>query len=411
MRDRALLSLFAIGFYATLSVALGVHPGRQQLMLADDSATYQEAAAWLAGGPATDALAIRPLLYPVLVAIAQTLGGYIGVWFLQAMLWLASINLLFAAAKDLFGSRKWAWVLTFILTASVSAMFMTYYMLTETLALFLNAWLIREAARKGPLDRPVRLLRITCVLVLICLVKPQAMLVLLPVAAFCAWRILREPHRRGVRLAMLALMASPLLLQVDVVHDRTGSYALSDIGSRTMRDYLYAQGLSRMTHASLADSRSLARSRSNGERWRTMAAAPAPFLAAYASNLSENLRDRSFSLELLQCSRNSAMRSALSGLTDQLGYLLLPVHALLVIPIGWMAIARWRRREPDGLCLLVLYAYLTAGVLTTGVSAWQMDRLVLPYLPVWLLLYAYAANRLGLAWTKESRRRSVGNNR
>jgi hypothetical protein len=32
---------------------------------------------------------------------------------------------------------------------------------------------------------------------------------------------------------------------------------------------------------------------------------------------------------------------------------------------------------------------LLIGVMTTGISTWQADRLVMPFMPLWILLYAF----------------------
>jgi hypothetical protein len=389
-RDILWLNCALIVIYSLFTLLLGAFGDQRQLLTLDDAVTYDEVAAWLTGGPATEALSIRPLLYPALFVLAKAIGGYPAIWMMQIILWIASINLLFFAAAALIPHRGWALFITSFMGLSFSYIAATFYMLTETLAVFLVSLACYYIVRyRRVLADPSVLTGAVAILTLLCLVKPQMLVTLVAVVFYFIWRSLREPMIKWGRVAMVALLLSPLLLQAWVVHQNSGSWSLSIIGRTTFRDYLYSQMLSELNEIPFDDARTLARSQSGPERNAIMTAHPGALLSEYFNNVSENLRSRSFGVDDIHGTRHQPLHSLISDLTDQLGYFLRPIHFILFGPMLWILTRSWWRRDHDAEWTFTLFLMLFIGVMTTGISTWQMDRLVMPFMPLWILLYAF----------------------
>jgi hypothetical protein len=66
-----------------------------------DSREYREYADWIFGArPSSVASNWRPFLYPLLLGLAERIGGVRGVWILNVAVWFTALNFCAARARD-----------------------------------------------------------------------------------------------------------------------------------------------------------------------------------------------------------------------------------------------------------------------------------------------------------------------
>jgi len=118
----------AAGAYLLVSWQSGylAHP-TAGVFSSPDSHEYRQVADWIFGARGSaDASAWRPFLYPLVLGLADRVGGTTAVWLLNLALWFAAMNIAAAAAYRLVKS-EWAAILAFLaLATNVSLILLTY---------------------------------------------------------------------------------------------------------------------------------------------------------------------------------------------------------------------------------------------------------------------------------------------
>jgi hypothetical protein len=173
------------------------------------------------------------------------------------------------------------------------------------------------------------------------------------------------------------------------VHRVSGEWGISRIGPITVRDYLFSQGLAEVEAVPYETAVEHARAMSADERSGFMRKHASDFLGVYFRNLGSNVSVGSFALPMLNGRKNIKFRMLLYYVPALFGYILLGLHIVMLVPLGWVIIRSWQRNDDDRYWLILLTGLLLLATLPTGISYWQGDRLVLPATPFYLVLYAF----------------------
>src|SRR6267378_2103349 len=146
-----ILNLVAAIIYVAVGYASGLlipvqtaHSGFFSLFSSNDSLQYHAVADWIFGARDRPiaASAGRPFLYPLLLGLAERIGGLRGIWLLNVLLWFTTLNAA-AAATHRFVKSRWAAVIVFlVLATNASLIVLTFKGLTEiTTVALLAIWM------------------------------------------------------------------------------------------------------------------------------------------------------------------------------------------------------------------------------------------------------------------------------
>ena len=335
-----------------------------------DSPEYHAVADWIFGARASaDESAWRPFLYPMLIGLAERLGGTRGVWLLNVALWFTTLNVA-AAATYRFVKSNWAVALVFlVLATNVSLILLSFEALTEITTVALLAVWIYGITRLTRRSTPSQVAWALLPVALLVVVKPEFELLLVVMAVVLAIGIMKSP---GSGLAAVVFVACliPVAIQLAVSVHFNGSLGISTIGDRTLRRYF----LSRLDIA-IGQSSNIEMARlhmaglSNLEAVRFVLNHFGDAVVVFASTLRENLLVGSNFI-----SGHPLIERAVR-VTEHAYYYLL----VALIPLVGLALLRAR----DGRLALLCIATLNV-LLAGGLTFYQGDRITIVALPLWL---------------------------
>lgn len=403
----ALLVLLGSGLAVWLGAYLGYWADLPAILwLTSDSHSYREVADWLSGQSDFSACAwsaaIRPLGYPLFLAVCRT-GGDFGLVGAQLVLWLAGQVLLLRLVRERLGDTPVTAALALLSVICVSPLAMAFTGLSETLALFLQMAALYAAHRFERHGRAETLVLTGLLLALGAAVRPAGWI---PWAAFTLAGAVYFVNRKSARWALaLVLAGAPVFAQLAIMRAEFGITKLSIIDDLAFDRYLLARadaliqrenpGLCRQKRESLYLEPLRQAGRPEGvakyskyvdtELKDYLHHSSGWLLRAYAESLRENFCSAGSLFHLprpqpamIDISRwqNQAFSYAglIGGLATWLG----------LCVITWLRGDIWPTRHWLKLFLAGLAAYY---LLISGISFWQGDRLSLPaYQPALLLL-------------------------
>ncbi len=346
-----------------------------------DSHEYRAVADWIYGGASTTASARRPFLYPLLMGLAERLGGISGVWILNVALWFATLNFA-AAATYRFVRSSWAAALVFfVLVTNMSLILLTFEGLTEiTVVALLAVWtygLSHLTRRPTPSQVAWALLPVALLVV----VKPEFEILLVVVVVALLVGIIMSPEPR-LAAAVFAACLVPVAIQLALMVRFNGYLGISNIGDSTVRGYY----LSRLDVV-IGESRNFRAARpkmallSNLEAARFVANHFRNAVTVFVSILKENLLADSNFLD------GHHPRIARVIFATNKAYF---VTLLAMIPLVGVALLRARDGRLALLCVAMLNVFL-AGGLTFD----QGDRITIVALPLWSVALVLAVKSAG----------------
>jgi len=346
-----------------------------------DSREYRAVGDWILGGPWTHAVAWRPFLFPLLIGLAERIGGIPGVWVLNLLLWFATLNLA-ALATYRFVKSNWAAAFVFLVLAfNVSLILLSFEGLTElTVVALLAMWaygLSHLTTRPTPSQLAWALLPVALLVV----VKPEFEALLGVVAVVLVIGIFRS-HTRRLAAVVFAACLVPIVIQLAVMVHFNGYFGISMIGDRTLRGYYLARLVLAITHTNdLNAARTQTVGLSNVEAARLVIDHLGRAVQVFLSTLKENLLAGSSFLGGLHPRVQSVVT------TTQLVFFI-----VLMVMIPLVAVALWRAR--DGRLALLCIAALNI-FFAGGLTFRQGDRITIVALPIWLIALVLAFREAG----------------
>ena len=348
-----ILNLFALISYLLVSWVSGsLAHVLTTVFSSPDSRSYRAVADWIFGARASAAAsAWRPFLYPLLMGLAERLGGVRGVWLLNVALWFITLNVA-AAATYRFVKSNWAAALVFlVLATNVSLILLSFHGLTEiTVVALLAVWIygLSHLTRRPTASQVAWALLPVSLLVV---VKPEFELLLAVMVVVLVVGIIRS-SAPGLAAVVFVACLIPVAVQLAVEVHFNGYFGISNIGDKTFRTFF----LSRLDVA-IGESSHLQTARlkmvglSNLEAARFVLNHFGDAVVVFASTLKENLLTGTNFLP------NPSIAYALR-ITVRAQFVLL----LAMIPL--VGVALWRAR--DGrlalLCIATLNILLAGGL-------------------------------------------------
>lgn len=390
------LNGFALVFYFSVSIALGfpgVIPGT--VFSTPDTNEYLLMGQWLFGDPAGICSDTRPFIFPLLVLLLNASAGSWGIWAMNFLFWLAAVNMLYLTAKRvihpylaLLGSALFA--------VNIGLIAATFYALTETFAVFLIILAVGEMVKIFRAEeRQLSLFYCTLIFSVLGLVKPLYIYFFYTGFAISLWVLIKKNRTAWVKkAALLAVACTLFVVQLLIMKNQFETFAVSRIGAITFQKYYYAKFYAEAngipydlakgpSEEDAALVLSAITGRSAAEISDDLIGRPGLALETYKEILFLNLNAPSTLIK----QGNNPKLLAWSYRTSLFYVLVHSVFAVLLLIHLFLYRGDIRRT----LLSLALAALFLLIILSSGISYWQGDRLILPSLPVWIVLYAFTA--------------------
>jgi len=389
------LNCLAIFIYFWIANLIGLEINFKLLFSTNDAITYREVAHWISENTPTESTSIRPVLYPLFLAFTSKLGGVYGIWFMQFVMWLLSINFTFSSIHKLTKSIIWSSLGALLIISNLSLIALTHHALTEVTTVFLLSLTIYFCIKNYLQFRTFPFFRdLLIFFVLLTLVKPVfyipllgIIFVVLPLFYFKA--LLQK--RKNILIVILVLL--PILFQLTLVKIKHNDFTVSTISGKTVDNYIIAQSLAEK-YTIERDSTLLMVSKMTAEEKASFIKQNFALVARrFKNNITENIISAPIYLMSFVKKPNQKLIDFMLDLNETY-YKLHRFFLLLFVPF---LLILYRKKENNLFYIALFFGLMLCYyLLTTGISYWQGDRLTIAAIGIFSFLYVYMAYELFL---------------
>lgn len=343
----------------------------------------------------TGASDVRPFLYPLLIRMVHGTGGAWALWFVQLLCWQGSANFIFLSLQRATRKTGFAIAGSLVYAVNLSAIVITLHGLTETVTILLLSCLLYVIAARDT-EKPLRTIhRVLLLLVLLTTVKPLFYIPLLLVLAalpFFTFRLYRQQPRR---IFILVLLLLPLVYQLTLMKVKYNTVTVSHITEKTLRNYLLAQGVQQTDGGTWDEAMAKAQAMPGDAVSSHLLSHKKMYTSLLYENLHGNIAANATYLLFPAQYEQPFFATCMKHMNTVYYYL----HLLFVLPWLLALYLSRRSRNRDALLLLAVAGLFNFYILlTSAISFWQGDRLVLPALPVFAVLYPFTVYLLYQEW-------------
>lgn len=406
----AALNALAIAFYFWLLHSVGQLAHHDTLLYSTtDAGEYRDYSTWI-GGTGGYCNPNRTYFYPLLLLISHSIGGMTGIWIMQFLSWLLACNLCFLAVLHMGSGRIAATVAFLLVATNISSVCITMQALTETTVLLLLALLTYLFSSHLQRFKTTAFgFKIILLLSVLFAVKPFYQLPMLAAIVLFLIYHFRALLKRPVLFLLLLLCCSPALVQYTVskiTYDTFNSDKIADINLRyyflNKTNYLVehpGQDLDRFNY--LGDSTYSARKKqldtySKTAIWSYIGAHLPQAWVVFRDDLRLNITSGYPYIDAVAHDKLYQW----SWRTNKFFYNLhhLAFFALLL----FFLLAIRRKKTPLDFWLFTLATISFLVLLVTGITFWAGDRLIIPAIGIWSVLYVvFTTHLLKLFFTDE----------
>lgn len=363
---------------------------KETLLFASDAQEYMATGQSLIDDSIKGSLVTRPFLFPLLLLVITSIGGY-KLWFIfQLLLWISSVNLIFCSFKK--------WKIPLVLSViglivfcfNFSIIALIYHALNEVVIIFLVCCLIWLIANYQRCFFSLKVLqKLLFLLVVLTLIKP---LFLLPMIAFVGLIVIlnvRKYFHSPKLLLILLLIVSPIFAQMCLVKVVDGKFTFSEISTKTYNRYIFTQLHQKNHNCDRPTALGAIEGMSSAEISSISKQHKQELFALFQENLELNLSGRPVFLELNRTKENKFFVSVMKEHIQLFSNLFYFGFAWVVLFFIHLLV-RKRFIELSGILfigVLMYYIYVSSGI-----SGLQGDRLVIVALPLAIVFYLYVIN-------------------
>ncbi len=389
--DIFILNYLLLATYCIIFITLKIEITDKQLFSTVDSVTY-----WLTGHEfyhlsLKGYSEIRPFLYPLIIVIIHNIFGSYGLWIMQFLFWIVSINLVFLSIKKITNSKILAFAGGIIIASNITYIVLTFHALTETTTIFLISVLICFISFNFTKVNTLNFFhRCLLILVLLAVVKPLFYLpllfmlcIILPVFYFKKY--IKKPKKIG----WLILVITPIVFQIAIVKIKYNTFSFSKISSNTFRWYFLAQGMQQNENISWETARARTMVFSTSEELSYIFKNKALYFDLYTHDMKENIK----AVPCFMLFPKKIPHPEVANYMIIVNGIYYYTHIVFGVLILICLYLIYRKRDTNRLVLIVFPVALTYYIfITIPISLWEGDRLVLPSLPLWVFLYSLVIN-------------------
>lgn len=359
-----------------------------------DSLDYLGAANWLFDYRDSSELFgfinIRPFLYPLIIGIIRVLFGeqypYV-LYYTQLVLLCLSANLISHAILRFSSSKQLAVASTLLLLSNFSLMGLTRHALSEITSLFFVSLFIFEALKPDEGNRQ------SCALLFIVLAAVVRPIYLIMMSIWLLYYLCTYKFKKNQILWDLFkffLCLLPIFIQYYLVYLYTNKLFFSEISTLTFRDWFMSQLYFKVewqTTWTFEQAKSAVAGMSSVDmmtyifkHWRD-----AQYI--YRTNILQE--------SLLYSAEYGP--AAWHDLSVKIHTSFAILHGVMFPVLCFYMIKAAKKRF--FLPILVIYVFFIIHVLSTGISAWQGDRLIVTAAPLWITVYLWVISQ----WNQKTR--------
>lgn len=388
-KENTLLLLIASSVYLTIYFLSDIKPSEDLMFAFPDARSYLGVGNWLFGNDYTEEvtywLSVRPFLYPLIVLSCLSLGGYKALLFCHFVFWILAFLFVYKSIKMMSNTRA-ACIGSFFYLCNFSTILATYHALTETAILMLFSFLIYLVVKnRAELFHLKTFHKVLFVLVLMVLIKPVFSIPMFTLLAIGLMLHFKKYWKVPKRFFLLLLILIPILVQMSFIKYNYDKFTVSVISGDTIKLYLMAQSYAASEEAMDLSEARLEFRKIKDEDYKTwIMDHPGIIYENYKNNLGNNIQ----AYPVFLAYPEELTYKPLKLLTENIYFLLFRLHKFMFyfsIPVLIFLFIRLERKE--AFVFLIGAAFLAYFILTTGVSFYQGDRLVLPSWGVTIILY------------------------
>ncbi|MCE9537658.1 MAG: hypothetical protein K8R85_00345 [Bacteroidetes bacterium] len=392
--DVYLLNYLLIIIYFIVFTNLNIQISMEQFSRTPDSWTYFSTSNEFYKFAETGYSNIRPFLYPLIILIVCKVSGVVGLWLLQFLFWIISINLIYLSIKRITNNKILSFAGSLIIALNITYLVLTFHALTEVTTLFLLSLLIYFISLNAMKINTLKFFHGSLfILVLLSTIKPLFyLLVLLMLFIILPGFYLKKYINGPKNFIILAFIIIPLLLQFTLMKAKYDTFSFSPIGSIGFNYYLFAQGVAQIDGISLDEARIKMKDLPISAELSYVAQNKLVYASLYFQNMKANIKAVPCFL-LYPGGFPSGEIAQYMIFVNSLYYY---IHIIFIIPILISVYSIYKRKNMSyylGLiiisCFLISYIFLTLPIIFG-----EGDRYVLVSLPLWVFLYSLILNYL-----------------
>lgn len=391
-----ILNIILSYFFIGVVLYLGLSIDHDIAFATPDSKTYYEVGKWLYDGTPTEYLSIRPFLFPFILYSSISFLGIKGYFVFQFIFWLGSANLLFATLNKLFHNTVISAIGIVLLVSNLSFVMITFHALSEVFVMFLITFFIFMLTHWIDNTRKDKaMLLMLFVLVLLTVTKPVffyfavlSAIIIIPIL-FYKYKY----YKKSGKMLKLFLIFIPLFFQMGIMKVNYNTFNVSTIGSETFKLYLFQRSYAIENNLNTQIAIEKVRKMSDPEVIAYILEHKISFIKTYFLNLKENIH--AYSPPYLEYKRNINTGGIIyEGNAGKYMYALNSIyyylHIVVFFAVLFKIIRIFYKKEFNNwnICLVVLSFIFYSFLFSNAISCFEGDRLTLPTLPIWIVLYS-----------------------
>jgi hypothetical protein len=385
--DYLVVVIFLLLIYLAIVLPFGYYKNQSVLLFSsNDAQSYRSVADWILGASDTVNPLIRPVLYPFLLVVTGAVKNHYGIWGFQVLSWLLSGALLYQAVKSSTKNTLLSIAAVFLFAGNFTLLLLTLHALTEVTVVLLLSILVTVVLNKPRLGNRIYWLLTLFILSLLTITKPTFIPLWIALFIYRFVDLLLHLYKRKLdwKSPLYFVLASlPVIIQLLLMEINFHEFTISNIGSITLKTYFLARVYG------LVNSLPLGQARQNTAAWSALPIFDFVLrhfgvsLSTYIATILDNILSHS------NFTNSPAPNIYLNVYMRLVNILYFALHIAMVIPTIFVLVNLTKRRlwqdfeRYISLILPLLLIFLSAGITFS-----QGDRIILPALPIWIVLYA-----------------------
>ncbi|HSB65611.1 MAG TPA: hypothetical protein VLD65_03480 [Anaerolineales bacterium] len=404
-----LVALFLAIVYMVIAIPFGYLGNVNQLMFSTpDAQSYLSVEHWILGASDPADLLIRPMLYPALLIVPQAVGGNHAIWGFQFLLWVGAGCLLYRSIKLSTGNLFLASVGIILYAGNFTLLLLTLHALTEITVIFMLTILVSVVLEKPRFSQKYYWPLILFIVSLLTITKPVFIplwVLALFYSIFVYIKRLMKQKSDWTMLVYIILASLPVLFQIAVMKINFDQLTISNIGPITFKTYYLAKVYEVVNSVTLAQARQMTATWGSGQIGGFIANHLGAGIQVYLRTIVENFLSRS------NFTASPAPQIYIFSYMRLVNILYFTVHVLMVFPTLKVLFDIYRKKlwdEFEQMVSLIVPMWII--VVTSGITFSQGDRILLPALPIWIVLYACILSRYFIMRGRKMQTSSIGTN-
>lgn len=383
--DLIIVSLLATIFYIILLNFIGIDVSEEVMFSTTDGNSYLEVKHWIETGEYTVYIGVRPFLYPLLISIATFVGGFKGIWILQFILWLLSVNFLYVSIVRLTERKFLGYLGAAVFVSNISLISLTLHALTEVTTTFLlSVFLLHLVSHKKKLTAIRFVHGSILILGLLTVVRPMFLLPLLGLLGLLPFIKFKSYYNKPSNIIWLGMVLLPVFIQMGILKWNYDEVGISLRSSDTVDFYLMAQTMQQEKNIEINVAREIITEMSHSERREYKLNHFGLMRTSLVKNIEDNIKGDSYLLIYRPKIENFELRKIMIDMNEKY----YQIHKTFILALLIYTFFLLMKRNWDELILIwslvVLPLYY---IIASGVSFWQGDRLVVPAMVMWIAAY------------------------